>query len=540
VLRVFLLSLAAVGLLEWWRPCYFLTDDNLSEYYPLLVQMGRSLGHGQAPLHNPYLLGGTFDLRTDATFPFCWHPLVWLLTLLQWTPAHGLMLDVLAAAQLILAAVCFSLLLCELRTRRLLAVTDGMAVALSLSYAFTAYTLLVGASWVTYLAPSWCLPLAVAGMVSERRAEPIALCTAALVNLMLLSSGDAMLFAVLWLFAAGLCAVVRSPEPWRRLARAGLVSLVLLGVPLQDQLHGYMAMRRSAGLDPLQASQYRIPFAAMPTSLLPGLSFWRTPLESFGGADPLVYNAVMASAAGWLAVLALFPRWRRGNGLGLLALGLCLLSLLLIARPAWLAACIAHVPLLKATRWPFRQIYLFQFCLHLWLATRLRRMSPRVRVGAFVLGTLALLFVGAASGPPSLSQMWLDRHLLFQGDAGRFWSAARERLPGDAVVIAVSSTPEFDARHSPCVLLGTHNYASLFKVCSLSVYSSYVRDMPWRRVSPFGVYDEADVMAWARFHPHVYMTRMVGDDVELCTADGRAVLWWRQGRLVDGDLGRRF
>src|SRR5271156_4850994 len=81
------------ALLECWRPCFFLTDDNLDGGFPFFSEMGMRLLRGQSPFVTEYLFGGHYNLLRDVTF-FAWHPVYLLISLLAGTRFHFWIIDI--------------------------------------------------------------------------------------------------------------------------------------------------------------------------------------------------------------------------------------------------------------------------------------------------------------------------------------------------------------------------------------------------------------------------------------------------------------
>src|ERR1700733_14251561 len=80
-------------LLEWWRPYFFLTDDNLSLGFPVFMEIGRHLKGGQSPFVSDYLFGGHYNLLRDPCF-LIWHPINMAATLLADTRAQFCMMEI--------------------------------------------------------------------------------------------------------------------------------------------------------------------------------------------------------------------------------------------------------------------------------------------------------------------------------------------------------------------------------------------------------------------------------------------------------------
>lgn len=64
--------------LQLLRPYYFLTDDNMTGYMPVMNQVLERVRAGDDFLSNPYLFGG-WRLTSDAGFVGIFNPWVWLM-----------------------------------------------------------------------------------------------------------------------------------------------------------------------------------------------------------------------------------------------------------------------------------------------------------------------------------------------------------------------------------------------------------------------------------------------------------------------------
>ena len=138
------------AVLEIWRPCFFLTDDNLDGGLPFFTEMGLHLLHGQSPFYSDYLFGGHYYLLSDATF-FVWHPVYLAASLLAGTPLYFCMVDVDAFAFVMLSTAGFVNLAGYLRREMSLKISDGWIMFYTLSFTYTLIALATGASWLSYL-----------------------------------------------------------------------------------------------------------------------------------------------------------------------------------------------------------------------------------------------------------------------------------------------------------------------------------------------------------------------------------------------------
>ena len=154
-------------LLQLWRPCYFLTDDNLSGGFPMLTEMGRALRAGHTPFKTDYLFGGNYNLLRDLDC-IQWHPFALLPTLLADTSARFWIIDISALLYLLLATVGFTLLAHALREELSLKIPDSYLIFYTLSYIFCTYILTVGPSWIMFLGNQSVLPWLVLGILDRK------------------------------------------------------------------------------------------------------------------------------------------------------------------------------------------------------------------------------------------------------------------------------------------------------------------------------------------------------------------------------------
>jgi hypothetical protein len=152
---------------------------------------------------------------------------------------------------------------------------------------------------------------------------------------------------------------------------------------------------------------------------------------------------------------------------------LVVFAALLVIRPAWLGEIMAHVPVLRSMRWPFREILQLMFFLHLFLILRpLGGPPPFQRITIFLgifLFVCPLFFLPA----PSFNPMDADRQLLFSGASFRYWEKVKGLLKPGAVIVPVmnpSLGPEARYR-TPYSLIGAYDYADLFKITVAAGYT---------------------------------------------------------------------
>lgn len=501
VLLACAVSVLLLGLLEAWRHFYFLTDDNLSSHLPILSEIGRNLLHGRSIFTSSFLYGGGYSLLRDPGCLWCWHPLVLLVSLLANTPALFWIIEIIAGSQLLLSVVCFMLLLNCVRKELNPDLGSGVVVFLGLSYGFTAFNVLVGPSWHPYLANQVALPLYLWGILHPRRGRGIALVGAGCMHACLTGLPSPWVFSLIFgsAMAVGTSLARRSWEAMGRWALGIGIALLLLSPVLVPALGGFWNSPRSEPLGLAAASSLSMPcHAVLVSSLLGTFSKWVPFAFENTGFFALCEDHVRAlgcCAAGWLLLPAIRGS-RRWRALELVMAILFAVVLLVVSRPAWLGRCFLHLPLLQSIRWPFREILVAQFFLHVFIALRLPRMAPWRSVFLGALGTLVLAVSVVAPGPPSFNPMERDRFLVLSGRAGQFWDGVRARL-GEADGYYPLASPKLVYLHFgwkfPYSLLGAYNYPALFRVRSQAGYlPAQPRDLDGSAPVPYfwgGIFD---------------------------------------------------
>jgi hypothetical protein len=493
LLRRNLLASALIFLvLELWRPCFFLTDDNLDGGYPFFMEMGRHLLHGQSPFYSDHLFGGHYDMLRDATF-FVWHPLNLLVSLLAGTPFHLLIIDVDAFVLFMLGTAGFVCLADYLRREENVRISDGWLMFFTLSFVYSMIALATAASWLNFACNQSALPWLALGILQKswRRSFGII----ALFSVHQLLGGHlaptvstSLFFS---LFALGICWVRRSPQPllcWM----AGNLAAIIIALPLLlPAISGFSTSLRARGvpMDDMQA--YNIPALDLPMSLFAGVALWL--MHPAMPTPHTTYTlALGSSAAIWCLVPALAGRgWRR---LDYLCLGMMVLIAFLVCRPVWVSRLMTHLPILKSMRWPFRELLQFQFFVHFFLLLRQPGYSPLIRRRlALFSAAIYVLPLVAYSLPPTFNSMNWDRRLILSGKFNDYWAQVRPLLkPDDRVAVLIPrQVYDQDRFDVPYCLLGTYNYACIDGIINTSGYSpTPPLDQLYTRVGyyPFGAY----------------------------------------------------
>jgi hypothetical protein len=498
------------ALLECRRPFYFLTDDNLDGGFPLLASIGRRLARGESPFVSDDVFGGHYDLLRDGT-NFCWHPLYLLAALLANTPARLGIVDLIALVLVLLTAAGFVCLAHFVRAEFQLSLGDARLMLCAQSYTFSMVVLCLGSSWFDFLANYSALPWLALGILQTEWRRGLGLITLFSLHDYLGGhpAGTVSNTLFLTLFAAGVALCRGSAKPLLCWIAGCLLAAVIISPLLMPAASGFAQSARASGLDAADLSRYAMPARLLPLSWFLGVFSSYFHIDYRFGYCPPWYTAAFAScAAAWVLVPALASRapWRRWE---LLSLGLAGLAAFAVTRPDWLGALMAHLPLLRSMRWPFRELVQLVFFLHLFLILRPLGGPPAFQRVIILLGIFLYVCPLFFLPPPSLNAMETDRRLLLSGDAGRYWEKIRPLLkPGEVIVPVINPALTAGERaNAPFSLIGAYNYPMLFEVVSATGYSTTApRDQLYLTEPPFlasGVYLPAQETAIARERPNV-------------------------------------
>jgi hypothetical protein len=455
--------------LQLWRPFYFLCDDNLVGAYPAWVEFGRSLWTGRWPFYNPYLFGG-FDTMRDPGGIGGWNPWLFIISGLALTPARLAIVDVMASFQLLLCAFAFSHLLVRLRELYNRDLSDGRIVLLSLSYTFSIWAIVIGSSWITFLGNQAALPVLFLGLLHERRRAGVALTTCSFLHAIVAGHLSSFILSLVLItfFIAVYCVLTRTGEMAFRWASGGLAALLLISPLLYIALQGFGGMGRSGALP--HPDMLTMPLPVFITSYFIGF------LASLFGEFGLLFvpRGLSCAVACTFASWCIFHSWgarKKWSPLEIACIATAALTALFIVRPHWLTEILSHLPLLRSLRFPFREIFVFLFFVHLWIALRpvtIPRLWQRFTIALGIIFYAMPFFIFK---PPAFTPYPLDRHLLRTGEGERYWKKVRPLLQGKPFVpilephIATEWTPSV-----PWLLLGAYNYPSLIEVPSKSGY----------------------------------------------------------------------
>lgn len=471
-----LLALLGALALQLWRPCFFLTDDTLSGWLPVAVEAYRRLWEGRSPFLNNYLFGGNFHLLQDPGAFGLWSPWSLLASFLARTRWYYLLADVVGTLDLVTIAGAFCWAGLRLKRRLGLPIPHGVLVLASLSYAFTPFNFIVGASWIGFLSAPAAFPIIFAALFETPFRRGVLIVAGALFYALM--GGHTHPFVMLVGFSSlmvvGVSVAQRRVRPMVTWAVGGVLTLACILPLLWPALQGFGESGRSGGLTVARASVSKLESGSLLSSFLfgPG-SFAFLKGIRIDLSDPVYNLAIAFSLLNIPLVCLLFSR-RRWTALEIVAVGGALAAGLCIVRPGWLGEVMLRLPLLRSLRWPFREVGVLLFFTHMLFLLRYRgwpQRLPGLLLGAITTGTFVLVFLCAA---PTFWLFEVDRRLIMSGAADRFWDevkAAHEPGPLRIVPVVPPRLMMAARLKVPFTLLGGYNHASLFRVVSLGGYS---------------------------------------------------------------------
>jgi len=489
-----LVSALIFAALEFWRPYFFLTDDNLDGGFPFFVEMGRQLWSGHSPFIGPNLFGGNYNFLHDPSY-FVWHPLYLAASLLGGTPFYKAIIDVDAFFLLMLATAGFVTLAHYVRREMDVKVSDGWIMFFAISYTYSMIALTTGASWLTFLGNHSALPWLALGILQKTWRRGIGIVTLFSLHQILGGHLAPTVSNSIFLsfFAAGMSLSQRSWRPLINWLAGYAIALVIILPLLVPMLEGFFTSMRAQGvsLEDMQANN--IPALQFPTSIFLGMALWMIrPHEHPYVTYTLAFGS---SAAVWclLPALANRAKWR---GLEVVTLALIGFGTVLICRPLFITQVMMHLPLFRSMRWPFREFVQFQFFLHFFLLIRSPGLSLFARKAFAIFGTVIFVVPMVLFPlPPTLNSMTWDRELIISGGYERFWAQVRPLLkPTDRIAVLIPlDLYEDDRFEEPYTLLGSYNYAVLAGVVNAWGYSPTVpRNQVYTKTYafyPFGAYN---------------------------------------------------
>ena len=463
-------------LLQLWRSHYFLTDDNLSQNMPVNIAAARRLWSGQNVFWEPNLYGG-FDLRGNSSLISLWNPFALLVSPLALTPLKFWIIDARVGLQMVVASVAFAALLVRWREVYDLQLSDKRLIFLALSFTFCSYNLVVAASWHDYIAMSLSAPLALWGLWHWRRLTgSIAVGYAVAHGLLAGHPGPWSYFLVGFsVLALAQSALERDSEKARRWfigAFGGVVATLPFLVPAALEF-GHLS--RAAAQTTVEASAMALPWQTALFSPFVGsfAGLFSAPFHIFY-LSPAHSFAIACSLASGLIALGLFNR-QTWSGLQIVLASLAIAALLLAIRPAWLAQIMAHLPVFRSLRWPFKEVFWVVLGLHLLAALRAQPVPKLWQRGIIICGVLGWATSMLGRAAPSFNPMLADRAFLLSGRAETYWREEKAD-PKFATPFVTVAPPDLlrSPKRQDIVFsrLGAYNYPALFEVKSASGYKA--------------------------------------------------------------------
>ncbi|MES2523781.1 MAG: hypothetical protein V4617_13835, partial [Gemmatimonadota bacterium] len=490
-----LLVVAVTALLQFWRPYFHLTDDNLSGYLPAATEFNQRLWSGRWPFISEGVFGGNHNQLADPSVFGLLSPWMVLFSWISLTPFAHLLVDIVSLCNSLVIALAFGWSALWLRDHFRLTAPDWLIIALSVSYVFTPYNLRIGSSWIGFLNGQASMPLMLVGMLMTRSRHAVLLQSAAL--LYALFGGHAHTFVMTCLFsgvlAVGVSVGTRSLRPMVRTLLAGILAGVVMLPVLAQSMTGFSGSARDVGVPMEDARARRLDPPILAGTMVTG------PLATIVAHAVGAYSEGMAttfsvsySPANLLFLLVLIRAAKQRQRIPNVAWALlCCFgaAALMVSRPEWLAALTSRLPVLRSLQWPFREIWVLQFALHGFLLFASALVSVQSLRVLLVAGAL-ITGITLGSPPPTFNAFDIDRQVLLSGRAERYWQTLRAAAGGPPhIVVGIEPhlIPDYE-KHIPYSLLGAYNYGSLYGFVSQSGYTFNTDLRRWKRpgsVRPF-------------------------------------------------------
>jgi hypothetical protein len=504
-----LFSLLGALALQLWRPLFHLTDDNLTGCLPVITEVYRKLWSGHWPFVNDSIFGGNYDLLRDPAAGFgLISPTILAVSWLAPTKYSYLIPDLVSTINLICIAGAFCWFALFMRKRLELPISDAAIVVTSLSYAFTPFNFLVGASWIGFINPQASFPILVAAFFHPSWRKAIPLAAGALLYALFGSHLHPFLFLLLFagLLASLLAVSQKSARPLIVLAAGAAIMLLVASPLLWRAFAGFSQSDRHESLLPIQASQFNVPLLKLTTSFVLG------PLAQLFGpgvrihyADALFTTALSFALINVPLVCLLFGK-RKVSALEWCLIASAVVCIVFLMRPMWLANALAHVPLFKSLRWPFRELGVLAFFSHFLFVLNFKSLSTRaLRISSAVgAALLALVFFNPA---PSFNTLALDQRLILSGKAAAFWRSIADDTKPQIIVAADPNLMRSHIHEVPFPLLGAYDYASLLGIVNISGYSPTLPASGLQKeIRPYhhsGIFHPVHAAFIASHHPEV-------------------------------------
>lgn len=462
-----------VVVLELISPHYFFGDDNMQFIFVHMTEIARNLVQGKSLFVQNHIFGGGFDMRDDPAFLSLWNPVVFACSLLTLTHLKFWSIDLLVSIYLLSSGILMAHLLGGLRRLRWLQSSNTVITLLSVSYACSGYSLIIGEAWGNFVANMATLPMFAIGLFHLRFLRGVVwICCAALVGI-LAGHLDPLCYSVALfsLFSVILAIRQRSPRPLAVFATGVLVALLIASPLLWQGWRGFGTNPRAAGFPASVGAQSSFPLRSVLAGYFLGwFAHWLAqPIRMFD--LPLNGSFLLplsCSAPLWLVA---FRRWRHHDWFTRVPLLLTVLAIILVVRPAAMAALIAHLPFFRSFKWPFRELMFVQFFTLLWLAFNVGRLSMRDGAWLMTAGVSIFLLSFASLGRPAFTDAG-DRRFLLSGAAERFWDEVRHDMPSGAVLATLGDPNRaFWKWKYPLSMAGANNFPALYSVTSAGGYS---------------------------------------------------------------------
>lgn len=513
------LCLVIFLLLQVWRPCFFLTDDNLSSLFPVFTEMGRHLKAWKSPFITECLFGGHYDLSRDVGYLY-WHPFYFFPTLLSDTWARFWILDAIALLFILLTTVGFTILTYSLREEFNCKLSDMYLIFYTLSFVFSTYTLMTGASWINFLGNQSALPWLALGILNKKVFQGTALVTVFTIHQLLGAYAGLTCSNVLCLtlFAVGVALCRHSFRPLFIWCSGNLLGLIIVAPFMIHILDGFAHTARLGGLSMKECSEYFIPAKTFPFSFFLGnwsefIAIWSGDASLEGLVFPYP-SILLACAAAWCLVPAFLSsiQWRP---LEILCLGMAGFLAVMIIRPQEITMAMHQIPFLKSMRWPFRECLQFQFFIHLFIVIRpqwtIARLQPAIALFSLAVFLFPLPFFYRV---PTFNPLFEDRKALFSGEAEALWAQVKTQIkPSDEIATVIDRKLwNKDSEKVSYSLLGTANFPALYGITCISGYSTTApRDQVPLKTIPdywFGAFKTDQVTAILAEKPTLKLIRI--------------------------------
>jgi hypothetical protein len=352
-------------------------------------------------------------------------------------------------------------------------------VALSLSYGFSGFNIVVGSFWFFYVANQVALPLYFTGFLLQKRSHGIGLIALAGAHAFLSGVPSSYLFtAMACTFAACVQSLAsRNPESLLRWIFGQLLAAALLSPVLYFAISGFLESHRGQGTALLTPDLFNVPLPALGLGwFLAGLGGIPGPAFSLINTSTGLSYTLFAAACSWWALPCLVATCREAcpSAWNLTALAGIVFAVLLASRPGWLEDVFHLLPFIRSARWPFRETFLLIFFLHFWMACYVGSIPKIWLVRSLVPGTALLAASLVFFEPDAFRFHQTDRHLLFSGTAEKHWTRYKNGAPPGVMIIPVLDPRLVAEREKdlPLSLLGSNNYPAYFEIRSITGYSS--------------------------------------------------------------------